>query len=132
MSEAIPSVRVEEGASDASVQPDRARADSPAARPVRCAARGIKKAFGATPILRGVDLEIPEGSFAVLVGPSGCGKSTLLRLVAGLEQADEGTITLADRDVTHLPPRDRDVAMVFQSYALYPHLTVRDNLEFGL
>jgi len=99
---------------------------------LRCAARGVKKAFGSTSILKGVDLEIPEGSFAVLVGPSGCGKSTLLRLVAGLEQADEGTITIADRDVTRLPPRDRDIAMVFQSYALYPHLTVRENLEFGL
>ncbi|MDB4937492.1 MAG: Glycerol-3-phosphate transporter, ATP-binding protein UgpC [Labilithrix sp.] len=99
---------------------------------LRCAARGVKKSFGATSILKGVDLEIPEGSFAVLVGPSGCGKSTLLRLVAGLEEADEGTITLADRDVTRLPPRDRDVAMVFQSYALYPHLSVRDNLKFGL
>jgi len=99
---------------------------------LRCAARGIKKAFGTTQILKGVDLEIPEGSFAVLVGPSGCGKSTLLRLVAGLELADEGTITLADRDVTDLAPRDRDIAMVFQSYALYPHLTVRDNLAFGL
>ncbi len=105
---------------------------APVPRPLRCAARGIKKAFGTTQILRGVDLEIPEGSFAVLVGPSGCGKSTLLRLVAGLEQADEGTIALADRDVTNLPPRDRDIAMVFQSYALYPHLTVRDNLKFGL
>ncbi len=92
----------------------------------------MKKSFGTTPILKGVDLEIPEGSFAVLVGPSGCGKSTLLRLVAGLEEADEGTITLAGRDVTRLPPRDRDVAMVFQSYALYPHLSVRDNLKFGL
>lgn len=99
---------------------------------MRCAARGVTKTFGTTPVLRGVDLDIPEGSFAVLVGPSGCGKSTLLRLVAGLEQADAGTITLAGRDVTDLPPRDRDVAMVFQSYALYPHLTVRDNLAFGL
>ena len=99
---------------------------------LRCAARGVKKAFGKNPILRGVDLEIPEGSFAVLVGPSGCGKSTLLRLVAGLEEADEGTIALAGRDVTKLPPRDRDVAMVFQSYALYPHLTVAKNLAFGL
>ena len=99
---------------------------------LRCSARGVKKSFGETSILKGVDLDIPEGSFAVLVGPSGCGKSTLLRLVAGLEQADAGTITLADRDVTNLPPRDRDVAMVFQSYALYPHLTVRDNLKFGL
>ena len=101
-------------------------------RPLRCEARGIQKAFGTTPVLKGVDLEIPEGSFAVLVGPSGCGKSTLLRLVAGLEQADAGSITLAGRDVTGLPPRDRDIAMVFQSYALYPHLTVRDNLAFGL
>ncbi len=99
---------------------------------MRCEARGIKKSFGATSILKGVDLEIPEGSFAVLVGPSGCGKSTLLRLVAGLEEADEGVIRIAGRDVTNLPPRDRDIAMVFQSYALYPHLSVRDNLEFGL
>jgi sn-glycerol 3-phosphate transport system ATP-binding protein/multiple sugar transport system ATP-binding protein len=102
------------------------------ARPVRCAIRGVTKAFGANPILRGVDVEIREGAFAVLVGPSGCGKSTLLRLVAGLETADAGTIELAGKDVTELPPRDRDVAMVFQSYALYPHLSVRDNLSFGL
>jgi sn-glycerol 3-phosphate transport system ATP-binding protein/multiple sugar transport system ATP-binding protein len=101
-------------------------------RALRCAARGIKKAFGTTQILKGVDLEIPEGSFAVLVGPSGCGKSTLLRLVAGLETADEGTIAIAGRDVTELPPRERDIAMVVQSYALYPHLTVRENLAFGL
>jgi multiple sugar transport system ATP-binding protein len=92
----------------------------------------VRKTFGENVILRGVDLEIPEGSFAVLVGPSGCGKSTLLRLVAGLETADAGTLSLAGRDVTELPPRDRDVAMVFQSYALYPHLTVRENLAFGL
>ncbi len=112
--------------------PAPAAAPEPAPVRLRCAARGVKKSFGATSILKGVDLEIPEGSFAVLVGPSGCGKSTLLRLVAGLEEADEGTITLAGRDVTHAPPRDRDVAMVFQSYALYPHLSVRDNLKFGL
>jgi len=97
-----------------------------------CACKGIVKSFGETAILRGVDLEIPAGSFAVLVGPSGCGKSTLLRIVAGLEEPDAGTVTLSGRDVTRLPPRDRDVAMVFQSYALYPHLTVRDNLAFGL
>jgi ABC-type sugar transport system ATPase subunit len=103
-----------------------------APRPVRCAVRGVKKSFGTTPILRGVDLEIPEGSFAVLVGSSGCGKSTLLRLVAGLEEADTGSLWLAGKDVTRLPPRDRDIAMVFQSYALYPHLTVRENLAFGL
>ena len=109
---------------------------SPAAnvrpRALRCAARAVTKAFGNNPILRGVDLDIPEGTFAVLVGPSGCGKSTLLRLVAGLEDADSGTIELAGRDVTHEPPRARDVAMVFQSYALYPHLSVRENLAVGL
>jgi sn-glycerol 3-phosphate transport system ATP-binding protein/multiple sugar transport system ATP-binding protein len=98
----------------------------------RCRTRGLKKSFGGNPILKGIDLEVPEGSFAVLVGPSGCGKSTLLRLVAGLETADEGTIHIGGRDVTQLPPRDRDIAMVFQSYALYPHLTVRENLAFGL
>src|SRR5579864_4382232 len=92
----------------------------------------IEKSFGKTHVLRGVDLTVPEGSFAVLVGSSGCGKSTLLRAVAGLETVDEGTIHLAGKDVTALPPRDRDVAMVFQSYALYPHLTVKDNLAFGL
>ncbi len=101
-------------------------------KPIRCAARGVRKAFGKTQILKGVDLEIAEGSFAVLVGPSGCGKSTLLRLVAGLEEADEGKLEIAGKDVTRLPPRDRDIAMVFQSYALYPHLSVRDNLAFGL
>src|SRR5262249_32253420 len=106
-------------------------APAPARRPVRCAVRGVTQAFGNNPILPGVGVEIEEGPFAVLVGPSGCGKSTLLRLVAGLEEADSGSLWLAGRDVTRLPPRDRDVAMVFQSYALYPHLTVRDNLAFG-
>ncbi len=99
---------------------------------LRCEARGVRKAFGATEVLRGVDLSVPEGGFAVLVGSSGCGKSTLLRSIAGLETVDAGTIKLAGRDVTALPPRDRDIAMVFQSYALYPHLSVRDNLAFGL
>ena len=103
-----------------------------APRPLRCEARGVHKSFGDNAILKGVDLEIPEGSFAVLVGPSGCGKSTLLRLVAGLELADQGRISIAGKDVTTLPPRERDIAMVFQSYALYPHLTVRENLAFGL
>ena len=92
----------------------------------------LSKQFGQTHVLKGVSLEIPEGAFAVLVGPSGCGKSTLLRLLAGLEQADGGTIRFGDRDVTRLEPRERDIAMVFQSYALYPHLTVRENLAFGL
>ena len=93
---------------------------------------GLIKRFGQTEVLKGVSVAIPEGAFAVLVGPSGCGKSTLLRLLAGLEQADGGTIRFGDRDVTKLEPRDRDIAMVFQSYALYPHLTVRENLAFGL
>jgi sn-glycerol 3-phosphate transport system ATP-binding protein/multiple sugar transport system ATP-binding protein len=93
---------------------------------------GLNKRFGQTHVLRGVSIEVPEKAFAVLVGPSGCGKSTLLRLLAGLEQADEGTIHLGPRDVTRLEPGERDIAMVFQSYALYPHLTVRENLAFGL
>ncbi len=97
-----------------------ANVDAGSDQPMRCSARGIKKAFGTTPILRGVDLDIPEGSFAVLVGPSGCGKSTLLRLVAGLEEADEGTIKLKGRDVTQAAPRESDVPMVFQNYALLP------------
>ena len=99
---------------------------------VAVSARQIVKSFGATSVLRGVDLEIPDRGFAVLVGPSGCGKSTLLRLLAGLEEATSGEIRFGERDVTRLPPRERDVAMVFQSYALYPHLSVRDNLAFGL
>jgi sn-glycerol 3-phosphate transport system ATP-binding protein/multiple sugar transport system ATP-binding protein len=94
--------------------------------------RDLNKRFGQTHVLRGVSVDVPDGSFAVLVGPSGCGKSTLLRLLAGLEEADEGTIALGDRDVTRLEPRERDIAMVFQSYALYPHLTVLENLAFGL
>jgi sn-glycerol 3-phosphate transport system ATP-binding protein/multiple sugar transport system ATP-binding protein len=92
----------------------------------------LLKQFGQTSVLKGVSLDIPDGAFAVLVGPSGCGKSTLLRLLAGLEQADSGTILFGDKDVTRLEPRDRDIAMVFQSYALYPHLSVRENLAFGL
>jgi sn-glycerol 3-phosphate transport system ATP-binding protein/multiple sugar transport system ATP-binding protein len=96
------------------------------------AVRELRKRFGKTEVLKGVSIEVPNGSFAVLVGPSGCGKSTLLRTLAGLEEADEGSIHFDDREVTRLAPRDRDIAMVFQSYALYPHLTVRDNLAFGL
>ena len=92
----------------------------------------LHKKFGETHILKGVSIEVPNGSFAVLVGPSGCGKSTLLRLLAGLEEATSGSIRFDDRDVTQLAPRDRDIAMVFQSYALDPHLTVRENLAFGL
>ncbi len=79
-----------------------------------------------------LDLEIGDGEFMVLVGPSGCGKSTSLRMLAGLEEVSEGQILIGDRDVTHLPPKDRDIAMVFQNYALYPHMTVADNMGFAL
>src|SRR6059036_2483484 len=79
-----------------------------------------------------VNLDIRDGEFMVLVGPSGCGKTTALRMVAGLEEISEGVLKIGDRVVNHLPSRDRDIAMVFQSYALYPHLTVYDNIAFGL
>src|SRR5918993_4167569 len=82
--------------------------------------------------VRGLDLSIPDGEFMVLVGPSGCGKSTALRMVAGLETPTGGRILIGERDVTALPPQERDIAMVFQTYALYPHMTVRENLGFGL
>jgi len=93
---------------------------------------GIEKKLGDNQVLHGIDLDVTDGQLIVLVGPSGCGKSTLLRTIAGLELPDAGNIRIGDRDVTRLPPRARDIAMVFQSYALYPHLTVRDNLAFGL
>src|SRR5919107_333025 len=85
-----------------------------------------------TPAVPGIDLEIGDGEFMVLVGPSGCGKSTTLRMLAGLEDVNEGHIYIGDRDVTHIPPKDRDIAMVFQNYALYPHMTVADNMAFAL
>src|SRR6266566_7594448 len=93
----------------------------------------VTKVFsGGVVAVDGVSLEIASGEFLVLVGPSGCGKSTLLRMIAGLEEVTEGSIAIGDRDVTDLPPRARDIAMVFQTYALYPHMTVRDNLGYGL
>src|SRR6516162_4429227 len=84
------------------------------------------------PAVPGIDLDIGDGEFMVLVGPSGCGKSTTLRMLAGLEEVNEGKIFIGDRDITNLPPKDRDIAMVFQNYALYPHMTVEENLAFGL
>ncbi|MGE0004653.1 MAG: ABC transporter ATP-binding protein [Parvibaculaceae bacterium] len=94
--------------------------------------RGLHKHFGAVHVVKGIDLAVDDGEFAVLVGPSGCGKSTLLRTIAGLETASEGTIEIGGRVVNDMRPRDRDVAMVFQDYALYPHMTVAENIGFGL
>ena len=85
-----------------------------------------------TPAVDKLDLEINDGEFLVLVGPSGCGKSTSLRMLAGLEDVNDGKIFIGDRDVTMLPPKDRDIAMVFQNYALYPHMTAYQNMAFGL
>ncbi len=92
----------------------------------------LTKRFGKQLVTQDVSLEVEDGAFCVFVGPSGCGKSTLLRLIAGLEKADEGRILVAGRDVTDAPAYDRDLAMVFQSYALYPHMSVRDNIAFAL
>ena len=94
--------------------------------------RGVSRSFGRTPALRTVDLDIRDGEFMVLLGPSGCGKTTLLRTIAGLERPDAGTVAIGERDVTGLAPRDRNIAMVFQSYAVFPHMTVRGNIGFGL
>jgi multiple sugar transport system ATP-binding protein len=94
--------------------------------------RRVKKAFGTTQVIHGVDISIEDGEFVVLVGPSGCGKSTLLRMIAGLEQITAGEIAIGGRVVNTLPPKERDIAMVFQNYALYPHMTVRDNMAFSM
>jgi multiple sugar transport system ATP-binding protein len=94
--------------------------------------RGVSKSFGKTKVIEKLDLDIHDQEFMVLVGPSGCGKSTALRMIAGLEEVTGGEIRIGDRVVNELPPKDRDIAMVFQSYALYPHMTVRENMAFGL
>ncbi len=94
--------------------------------------QGIEKFFGELRAIKGIDLEIQQGEFVVFVGPSGCGKSTLLRLIAGLEQIDGGKLVLDGRDITELPSSKRDLAMVFQSYALYPHMSVFENMSFAL
>jgi multiple sugar transport system ATP-binding protein len=92
----------------------------------------VEKWFGSTHVIRGVDIAIADGEFCVLVGPSGCGKSTLLRMIAGLEEITKGEIAIGDRVVNRVPPKERDIAMVFQNYALYPHMTVRQNMSFAL
>src|ERR1700744_122445 len=94
--------------------------------------RDVRKAFGLTPVLHGVSISIEDGQFVVLVGPSGCGKSTLLRMIAGLENITAGELSIGDRVVNNLPPKERDIAMVFQNYALYPHKTVAENMSFAL
>ncbi|OSP53916.1 ABC transporter ATP-binding protein [Pseudoruegeria sp. SK021] len=93
---------------------------------------GITKSFGGVTVIPGLDLKVPDGSFTVLVGPSGCGKSTLLRMIAGLESPSAGEIRIGGTDVTDAEPSDRGISMVFQSYALYPHMTVAQNIDFGL
>jgi multiple sugar transport system ATP-binding protein len=94
--------------------------------------RGVSKRFGGVPAVRSVDLTTAKGSVTVILGPSGCGKSTLLRIIAGIEEPDEGTICLSGRDITDSQPRDRNIAMVFQDYALYPHMSAEKNMTFGL
>ncbi|MGE7368850.1 ABC transporter ATP-binding protein [Neorhizobium sp. NPDC001467] len=92
----------------------------------------VRKSFGAFPVIKGVDIEIADGEFVILVGPSGCGKSTLLRMLAGLENISGGEISIGGKVVNTLPPKERDIAMVFQNYALYPHMTVEQNMAFSL
>src|SRR6201985_3462558 len=96
------------------------------------ALRNIVKTFDRTPAVQGINLDIADREFIVLVGPSGCGKSTTLRMIAGLEEATSGEIFIGDQLVNDVPPKDRDIAMVFQNYALYPHMTVYENMSFGL
>ncbi|MEQ1916509.1 MAG: ATP-binding cassette domain-containing protein, partial [Gallionella sp.] len=94
--------------------------------------REVRKSYGTTEILKGINIEIEEGEFLILVGPSGCGKSTLLSMIAGLDSITSGEVHIGGRKVNDLSPKDRDIAMVFQSYALYPNMTVRQNISFGL
>ncbi|MCT7374379.1 ABC transporter ATP-binding protein [Chelativorans salis] len=94
--------------------------------------KGVKKSYGRVDVIKGVDIHINDGEFVVFVGPSGCGKSTLLRMIAGLEDITDGTLEIGGRVVNELQPKERGVAMVFQSYAIFPHMTVRENMAFGL
>ena len=105
---------------------------SPAGAGPVLAIEGLRKSYGEVEVLKGIDVALPPGGFLVLVGPSGCGKSTLLNCIAGLEETTSGTIRIGGRDVTHVPPKDRDIAMVFQSYALYPTMSVGENISFGM
>ena len=98
----------------------------------RVSLQQIRKDYGPVQVIKGVDIEIADGEFTVFVGPSGCGKSTLLRMIAGLEDISGGTLKIGDKVVNDLPPKDRSIAMVFQSYAIFPHMSVRENLAFGL
>ncbi len=97
---------------------------------IQCA--NIRKSYGGHTVIENLNLDIADHEFVVFLGPSGCGKSTMLRMIAGLEEITGGTVSIGDRDVTHLHPGERGVAMVFQSYALYPHMTVEENIAFGL
>ncbi|WP_421578037.1 ABC transporter ATP-binding protein, partial [Shinella sp. M31] len=94
--------------------------------------KSVRKSFGNVDVIKGIDLDVKDGEFVIFVGPSGCGKSTLLRIIAGLEDATSGSITIDGAEVVTVPPAKRGIAMVFQSYALYPHLSVKDNMGLGL
>src|SRR5919112_7391 len=96
------------------------------------AIREVRKSFGSVEVLHGVSVDIRDGEFVILVGPSGCGKSTLLRMIAGLENISGGEIRIGERVVNDVPPKERDIAMVFQNYALYPHMTVKENMAFSM
>ena len=105
---------------------------SPLSPPPRLSIRNLNKSYGKQPVLHNLNLTVEAGEFVVIVGPSGCGKSTLFRLICGLEEPTEGSIVLDGKPIAHLSPKDRDIAMVFQNYALYPHMSVYDNMAFGL
>src|SRR5438874_4608679 len=94
--------------------------------------RDVRKSYGDVEVIHGVSIDVADGEFVVIVGPSGCGKSTLLRMVAGLEPITSGEIRIGERVVNDLEPKDRDIAMVFQNYALYPHMSVYENMSYGL
>ena len=94
--------------------------------------RDVRKSYGSAQVIHGVSVDIQDGEFVILVGPSGCGKSTLLRMVAGLEEISGGEIRIGPKVVNHVPPKERDIAMVFQNYALYPHMSVAENMAFSL